>query len=205
MLPADAVPFRAVLFDFDGTLTRPEALDFTELRRLLSCPLGEPILEHIQGLPAESDRRRAWEILDAFELAAARASVPNDGSEEIVRLLKEAGIARGILSRNSRASVLEAMKRFATLGPGDFSVLISRESPGRPKPHPDGVELAAELFALPPSRILMVGDFIFDIMAGKSAGAGTAYLTNGRPVPEMPVRPDYVVSSLPDLRPILGL
>jgi phosphoglycolate phosphatase-like HAD superfamily hydrolase len=97
------------------------------------------------------------------------------------------------------------MKRFATLGPGDFSVLISRESPGRPKPHPDGVELAAELFALPPSRILMVGDFIFDIMAGKSAGAGTAYLTNGRPVPEMPVRPDYVVSSLPDLRPILGL
>ncbi len=205
MLSPDSTMFRAVLFDFDGTLTRPEALDFAELRRLLACPLGEPILEHIHGLPTESERRKAWEILDSFELAAARASVPNDGSEEIVGLLREAGIALGILSRNSRASVLEAMKRFSNLGPGDFPVLISRESPGRPKPHPDGVELAAQLFALQPSRILMVGDFVFDIMAGKSAGAATAYLTNGRPVPHMPVSPDFVVASLTELKPILGL
>ncbi|MGA2766572.1 MAG: HAD family hydrolase [Spirochaetia bacterium] len=197
--------FRAVLFDFDGTLTRPEALDFGELRRLLSCPLGEPILEHIQGLPTESERQRAWEILDAFELAAARASVPNEGSEELIALLKQAGILRGILSRNSRASVLEAMKRFRSLGPSDFSVLISRESPGRPKPHPDGVELAAELFELPPSDLLMVGDFVFDIMAGKSAGAVTVFLTNGRVVPAMAVSPDFVVASLSELPPILGL
>jgi HAD superfamily hydrolase (TIGR01509 family) len=197
--------FLAVLFDFDGTLTKPEALDFAELRRLLACPPGEPILEHIQSLPTESERRKAWETLDAFELAAARASVPNDGSEEIVALLKEAKMARGILSRNSRASVLEAMKRFSTLGPGDFSVLISRESPGRPKPHPDGVHLAAELFALLPSQILVVGDFVFDILAGKSAGAGTAYLTNGKPVPEMSISPDYVVSTLMELAPVLKL
>ncbi|HUI69417.1 MAG TPA: hypothetical protein VL354_02780, partial [Spirochaetia bacterium] len=71
----DTGPFRAVLFDFDGTLTRPEALDFPELRRLLSCPSGEPILEHIQALPTEGERKKAWGILDAFELAAARASV----------------------------------------------------------------------------------------------------------------------------------
>jgi hydrogenase expression/formation protein HypE len=197
--------FHAVLFDFDGTLTRPEALDFGELRRLLSCPVGQPILEHIQALPAEEERRKAWGILDAFELAAARASVPNEGSEALVGLLKDAGIARGILSRNSRASVLEAMKRFRSLGPADFSVLISRESSGRPKPHPDGVRLAARLFALPPSGVLIVGDFVFDIMAGKAAGAGTAFLTNGRPVPPMEVSPDYVVDTLMELRPILGV
>jgi len=199
------VTFRAVLFDFDGTLTRPEALDFGELRRLLSCPPGEPILEHIQALPTEEERQRSWEILDAFELAAARASVPNEGSEELIQALKEADMPLGILSRNSRASVLEAMGRFARLEPGDFSVIISRESPGRPKPHPDGVELAARLFALEPSEILMVGDFVFDIMAGKSAGAGTAFLTNGRPVPQMQVSPDYIVSTLAELRQVLAL
>jgi hydrogenase expression/formation protein HypE len=197
--------FRAVLFDFDGTLTRPEALDFAELRRLLSCPAGEPILEHIQALPSEGERAAAWEILDAFELAAARASVPNDGAEAVVSRLKRAGVALGILSRNSRASVLEAMKRFTSLGPRDFSVIISRESPGRPKPHPDGVELAAKELALPTSQILMVGDFVFDIQAGKSAGAATAYLTNGRPVPQMTVSPDYVISGLAELAAILGV
>ncbi len=197
--------FRAVLFDFDGTLTRPEALDFAELRRLLSCPTGEPILEHIESLPVEKDREKAWKILDAFELAAARASVPNNGSEEIISLLKHAGIARGILSRNSRASVLEGLKRFAGFGPADFAALISRENSGRPKPHPDGVERAASLFALPASSILLVGDFVFDIMAGKSAGAGTAFLTNGKPLPEMAVSPDYVIASLTELTAILGL
>jgi hydrogenase expression/formation protein HypE len=197
--------FRAVLFDFDGTLTRPEALDFAELRRLLSCPAGQPILEHIQAIPGLQERTKAWEILDAFELAAARASVPNEGAEEVVSGLKKAGVLLGILSRNSRASVLEAMKRFTWLAPRDFAVLISRESPGRPKPHPDGVELAAKELALPTSQILMVGDFVFDIQAGKSAGAATAYLTNGRPLPEMAVSPDYVIAGLAELTPILGI
>ena len=197
--------FRAVLFDFDGTLTRPEALDFGKLRKLLSCPVGQPILEHIQALPTEEERQKAWQILDDFELAAARASVPNEGSEAFVGLLRDAGIARGILSRNSRASVLEAMKRFHSVGPADFSVLISRESSGRPKPHPDGVERAARQFSLPPSEVLIVGDFVFDIMAGKSAGAGTAFLTNGRPLPPMEVSADYVIDTLMELKPILGI
>ena len=196
---------RAVLFDFDGTLTKPEALDFGELRRLLSCPAGQPILEHIEALQSETERQDAWRILDAFELAAARASEPNDGAEDLVHCLKDAGIGLGILSRNSRASVLEAMKRFTSVGQRDFSVLISRESPGRPKPHPDGVQLAARELALPTSEILMVGDFIFDIQAGQSAGAATAYLTNRRPLPDMPVKPDYVIHSLGELRRILGL
>ena len=119
--------------------------------------------------------------------------------------LKTAGVLLGILSRNSRASVLEALKRFRSVTRRDFSVLISRESPGRPKPHPDGVELAAREFGLPPSQVLMVGDFVFDIQAGSAAGAGTAYLTNGKAVPQLAVRPDYVVGSLGDLKALLGL
>ena len=42
---------RAVLFDFDGTLTRPGSLDFQQLREELASPVGAPILEYIQGLP----------------------------------------------------------------------------------------------------------------------------------------------------------
>jgi HAD superfamily hydrolase (TIGR01509 family) len=211
---------RAVLFDFDGTLTRPEAIDFAELRRALSCPPGAAILEYIEALPSEEARREAWRILDEFELAAARASVPNEGAETFVRLLRDRGIDRGILSRNSTASIMEAFRNFRTISASDFSVFISRESPGRRKPHPDGVLLAARLFGVPPAEVLVVGDFVFDIAAGKAAGAKTALLTNGRArgttpaapatgpslpeAPEAPV-PDYMIKRLEELEPILGL
>ncbi len=197
--------FHAVLFDFDGTLTKPEALDFTELRRLLDCPPAQPILEYIDSLPTEAVRREKHRILDDFEIAAAHVSVPNDGAEELIGLLRAEGIRRGIVSRNSRASVLEGMKRFPTLGPADFSIIVSRESPGRPKPHPDGVHYAADQLGLPPEEILVVGDFVFDVMAGKAAGTKAAYLTNGKPRMQLEVEPDYTIERLLELRPILGI
>ena len=45
-------PYRidAVLFDFDGTLTQPGALDFPALKRDIGCPQGIPVLEFMAGL-----------------------------------------------------------------------------------------------------------------------------------------------------------
>ena len=104
--------YRAVLFDFDGTLTRPGAIDFSRLRALLGCPPKVPILEYIDSLPDARAREQAHRSLDDFELEAARASVPNDGAERIIGALARAGIGRGILTRNSLSSVREAMRSF---------------------------------------------------------------------------------------------
>ena len=87
----------------------------------------------------------------------------------------------------------------------DFAVVITREDEGRPKPHPDGVHRAARLFAVEPADLLVVGDYVFDIAAGSAAGAATAFLTNGAPMPSMDVRPDYAVASLDELARLLGL
>ena len=53
-----ARPFRlrAVLFDFDGTLTRPGALDFAAIKRQVGCPPDRFVLEWDQGT---AGRRRA--------------------------------------------------------------------------------------------------------------------------------------------------
>jgi HAD superfamily hydrolase (TIGR01509 family) len=197
--------YRAVLFDFDGTLTKPGAIDFAALRQLLGCPPKVPILEFIDSLGSPEARREAHLALNEFELAAARASVPNDGAEELVRRLARAGIACGILSRNSLGSIREALKRFSEIGVGDFPVIITREDEGRPKPHPDGVHRAAELFGVAPGEMLVVGDYVFDIEAGKAAGAATAFLSNGSAVPAMGVTPDFTVAVLGELKGILGL
>ena len=196
---------RAVLFDFDGTLTRPEAIDFAVLRSLLGCPKGIAILEFIEAMESEAARREASRMLEEFELAAARASVPNDGAEDLVALLRDRGIGLGILTRNSMSSIRESMKNFSTISTADFSVIITRENTGRPKPHPDGVHDAARLLGVPPSQLLVVGDYVFDIAAGKAAGAFTALLTNGRPEAVTDPAPDLTIAKLGELARILGL
>jgi len=199
-----------VLFDFDGTLTNPGALDFPALRQALGCPPGTLILEYIDALPTEEERSLKRRILADFEDAAARASVPNEGAEETVTLLRRHGIRVGILTRNSRTSVLTSLANFRSLTPADFQVILTRESGGRPKPHPDGVLAAARALGIPVNELLVVGDFVFDIAAGQAAGAATALLTNGSAapgVPSVPVRavPDHTIRKLGELAQILGV
>ena len=85
-----ARPFRlrAVLFDFDGTLTHPGALDFAAIKREVGCPPDQFVLERILALPAGETRDAAALTLERFELAAADASAPNEGAEELVRRLR---------------------------------------------------------------------------------------------------------------------
>jgi len=200
-----ALGCRAVLFDFDGTLTRPEALDFAAVRKALGCAPGSPLLEFIDGLATEEQRQRARAILDEFEAAAARLSLPNEGVEELVALLRRNGVPFAILSRNARASILRALENFPTLREADFSFILTRESTDRPKPHPDGVHRAAELFRLSPKEVLVVGDFIYDIQAGSRAGSPTVLVTNGRSLPPFEPAPDYTVTTVAQIAPLLGL
>ncbi len=196
---------RAVLFDFDGTLTRPEAIDFPALRALLEVPSGTPILEYIEALPSAEDRARRLRILEDFEAAAARASVPNEGAESTVRLLRERGLKLGISSRNSRSSIDAALRNFPALSEDDFEVILTRESSGRQKPHPDAALQAARLFGVSPAEMLVVGDFVFDIAAGHAAGAVTVLITNGSSPPSMDPAPRYTIRTLGELPAVIGL
>ena len=41
---------KAVIFDFDGTLTKPGTLDFPSFKKSLGCPVDQPTLEYIENL-----------------------------------------------------------------------------------------------------------------------------------------------------------
>ena len=71
---------KGVLFDFDGTLTRPGALDFPAIKRELGCPLDKPILEYLEVLPP-AKKSMLEKILERREDEAAKTSVPNKGAE----------------------------------------------------------------------------------------------------------------------------
>jgi HAD superfamily hydrolase (TIGR01509 family) len=183
---------RAVIFDLDGTLTEP-LLDFDLIRAEIGLHPG-PILEQLTGLDAE-ERARAEAILRRHEITAIEQAVLADGCVELLELLRERGIPCGILTRNMRVAVDRFCQRFAFR----FEGVYTRED-GPPKPAPDGVLRLCAAFGVSPSQAVTVGDFKFDVLAGRAAGTGTVLVT---PEPPEDLRawgePDLVVPSLREL------
>jgi len=167
---------KAVLFDFDGTLTQQGALDFAAIKRAMDCPPDLAILEYIDTFSDSKEKGRLNEILDQAEMTAASQSFPNDGAEDLLTWLRHKGILMGIITRNGLAPVIKALENFKHFTVDDFDVVISRENTIRPKPHPDGVNLALAQLGVVKEEMLLVGDYRFDIEAGNSAGVMTVLL-----------------------------
>ena len=198
-------PFRAkaVLFDFDGTLSRPGSLDFDRIKGELGCPLNRPVLEFIHALPTVQERERAMARLDAFERSGAEHSEPNVHAETMVRFLRSKGLHMGLITRNSLGSIERALENFEHLDLSDFDVIITRDDPPAPKPSPEGIQHAADRLGVHVSELVMVGDFIFDVQAGERAGAVTVFLTNrsGQAGPEA----DFTIHRLSELEDVLRM
>ena len=195
---------KGVLFDFDGTLTLPGALDFPAIKKALGCPLDQLILEFVESQPPDQ-QPKLMEILEEREDRAARASLPNRGAEKCLCTLRKKQVPIGILTRNRLESVKKALEKFKTVTIDDFDTIVTREM-SRPKPHPDGVIRAAAEMGLSPEELSMVGDFRFDVIAGQRAGASTVLLTNGgdESVTQGDPQPDYTISRLEDLPVLLS-
>ncbi|NLE22681.1 MAG: HAD-IA family hydrolase [Actinobacteria bacterium] len=212
--PGKPRPFRlrAVLFDFDGTLTHPGALDFAAIKREVGCPPDQFVLEWILSLEDGRRRAAATLALERFEIAAAQASAPNEGAEDLVPWLREQGLRIGVLTRNGRSAVDRALQRFTALSPADFDVIVTRDDAHlAPKPAPDGVLHAAATMGVEPHETLVVGDYLLDAQAGRAAGAVTAHLVNrgvrdhGEPADSRTEDCDFVVGRLAELRDVVRL
>ena len=195
----------AVLFDFDGTLTQPDCLDLSVIKRKIGCPVDHYLLEYIEHLSTQKQREAALAAVDRFEMQAAAAARPNPGAEEIIRYLRLNDVNIGIVTRNSLRSVQRALQNFKNVTPGDFDIIISRDEPVKPKPSADGVVLAAQRLNISTSEILMVGDYPLDIEAGRRAGAATVLLNNSKAAKTFDIESDYVIGHLKQLIPIVRL
>lgn len=202
-MPKTRYDIKAVLFDFDGTLTRPGAIEFKIIKKALGCPTDQPVLEFIDAMATEQDQRDAMRRLDRFEAAAAAKSLPNDGAQDIILWLKRRTIPLGIITRNSRQSVMRALENFDAIDEGDFEVMITRDDPLPPKPSGAGVLHAAERLGVRPRQLLMVGDYLFDPMAGKQAGARTVLLDPLNDHRLREVHCDFRIRHLRQLQPIV--
>jgi len=196
---------KAVIFDFDGTLTKPGSLDFPSFKKSLGCPVDQPTLEYIENLTDPDQRNDAFEQLHLFEMAGAEIAEPNVGVDEVISYIRSQKLLQGIITRNSRLALERAFANFKTLAAADFDLVLTRDEPVKLKPDPESIEYAAQCFSVDPSEILVVGDFIFDIQAGNNAGAVTVFLDQKeRQIPDK-IESNFTITSLPELIDIVRM
>ena len=188
---------RAVIFDLDGTLADSE-LDFDAMRAEIGLQPGIPILEQL----AECDdalRARAEAIMRRHERAAIVGATLTDGCADLLAHLAALEIPMGILTRNIREVVQTFARTFALR----FNAVYTRED-GPPKPSPAGVLALCTALGVAPAETLTVGDYKFDVIAGRAAGCRTALLHPGLGPAEHADwgAPDLVIQSLRELLPL---
>jgi len=188
--------FDGIIFDMDGTLTVP-FLDFNQIRREIGIPKTEPVWEAIVAMSPEQ-RQRAEEILLQHELRASRDCELQPGAEELFIELAKRGTKVAVLTRNCRAAWQTLRQRF------NFPVeMVYTREDGPMKPDPTPVFVLSEQMKVPLTKILCVGDYLFDIQAGKAAGTKTALLVNNGKIPLFANEADYVIHQLLDLLAIV--
>ena len=183
-----------VVFDLDGTLVTSE-LDFGAIKRDIGMG-PEPILEYMARVD-EGERERAGAILDRHERRAAEVCGLVDGVPDVLAFLKADGIKTAMLTRNSRATVQTVLQRFDMR----FDTVVARED-APPKPSPEPVFLISRTLGVQPSRMLVVGDYIFDIESGRNAGARTVLVRLAERA-ALDCGADHEVDSLTELIPIV--
>ncbi len=163
---------KAVIFDLDGTITQPY-FDFDAIREEMGLARDSgPVLEAMEKMTAQQ-RQEVEKILHYHEQKAVTESRLNAGAKQTLSALRAAGIYIGVLTRNRRSNAL-AIARKHNL---KFDAIIGREE-GPVKPDAFGVLQLCEQFGVEPEETLLVGDYLFDLLCAKAAGAVAVLLTN---------------------------
>ena len=96
---------------------------------------------------------------------------------EVIRRLKDEGMAIGIVSTKFRRRIEEILGREDLLEP--FDVIVGGEDVSRHKPDPEGLLAAIERLGGSPSGSLYVGDSVTDAETARRAAVPFAAVLNG--------------------------
>lgn len=209
---------RAVIFDFDGTLTEL-TLDFQNLRseiegiarqyvpettimELKNSFIVEMIYEIEARLEGEGSKFKdeTFEKLRVLELEAAKGKDVYPFTRSVLSLLKTKGLTIGIITRTCIDVVNSVFPDFGEYVEG----IVTRDHIKDLKPHPDHIRAVCHALSVSPEEGILAGDHPTDMLAGKAVGMRTVGLLSGRTTREDLNRAgaDYVVQdirAIPDL------
>lgn len=183
------------IFDMDGTLTIAQH-DFLAIKNELGIPIENDILTSLSQLPPNLREQKKLE-LDAIELKIAKLAKASYGCYHFLQKIKGFSKKLGILTRNSFNNSLETLE---AAGISDFfshNDIVCREKT-IPKPNPDGILYLMKQWNAFPEETIMVGDYLFDLEAGKKANVETIYIDPSGSFPFLK-EANYHITKLEDI------
>jgi HAD superfamily hydrolase (TIGR01509 family) len=181
---------KVVIFDLDGTITQPY-FDFDAIREEIGLARDSgPLLESMETMTPQL-RQKAEKILYKHEQKAVIESKLNTGAKHTLSQLRASGIRIGILTRNQRANAYAIASKHNL----HFDAVIGRED-GPAKPDAFGVLELCRQFDVKPQETMLVGDYLFDLLCAKAAGAYAVLLTNHHQADDFAEHADFCIENI---------
>jgi HAD superfamily hydrolase (TIGR01549 family) len=165
------------VFDLDGTLT-VAVHDFNAIRYRLGIPAGTDILDHLASLP-QTESSLLHSTLQDIEDELAEMTSAAAGARQLLENLQVRGVRVGILTRNSRRNAVRTLELVGLKEYFETDHILGRDEV-LPKPAPDGIYHLAKQWNTVPGETVMVGDYMYDLQAGRAAGAVTIHVDSAR-------------------------
>jgi len=115
---------RGLIFDMDGTLTKPGQLDFRKIREQLGLDPTQDIVQSLRSLP-QQQQTSAESVVEALEVEAMASAELMDGCAEVLQALRSEGYKLGISTRSCLKAVEEFL-RVAGLPDTTFDTIVTR-------------------------------------------------------------------------------
>lgn len=193
-------PLQGVIFDMDGTMTKPQNYMFKKMREALDIDGSQDILLSIQNLP-QDEQEPAHEKIRAIERDAMALMEPQDGLIDIMKYLDTLHLQRGICTRNFAEPTQHLLRTY--LKDHKIFPVITREfTPQKPSPEPL-LEICNH-WKFAPEACLMVGDGKDDLVSAQKAGMDSVLLKNKDNIDLIAShKPTYVIEDLRELVSII--
>lgn len=177
---------KGVIFDMDGTLTKPQTWMFGEMRRQVGVPDNVDILVHLEALETADEKHEAEMKLRAIEEKAMREQEPTAGLLDAFETLHKLNIKTSICTRNVPKPVTDFCLKFLNhsdpFNPDNTEGLITGPIVTRefkpPKPAPEPILHICNSWGVDPKEVVMVGDSIDDMQAGFNAGCAIVLINH---------------------------
>jgi beta-phosphoglucomutase len=214
--------FKAVIFDWDGTLADSRQVVVASFQKALSevhCKISDEFIERLIGIgSAETFREILRSSQTSFNEALIRSLVEKKVQNEIemsdkVKLLAgslnllntlRGKVKLGLASMNDRAVINNMLKMTNTQR--FFDTTVTADDIVNPKPDPEIFLKCALKLRSKPDKCVVVEDSIFGVEAAKAAKMGcVAVLTGVYSKKELKkANPDLIVDSLREKNEVLN-
>jgi phosphoglycolate phosphatase len=186
-----SLPFKAVIFDLDGTLVNSK-IQYKEMKRQVIkhleavgvAPrlLNDEMLNFEITKTALQDMRQkdytqqliqqafdeVSEIMNDYELKSVDEATSIPGVLETLQTLKAHKVKLGVMTRSCREYAEKLLSKFGLRS--FFDAVVARDDVARPKPNPEHALYLLRLLGVLPQEALYVGDHWSDAECASKAG-----------------------------------